>query len=68
MSELEKEKWILVHDDGLRYGILTINLSEVFNSILREARNMINTACVQMIFYRLMKYFNTRYTQALRNI
>ena len=56
----------MAHDDGLRYGVLTTNLSEIFNSILRGARNVPITACVQMIFYRLVKYFNTKHAQALR--
>ena len=46
LSEIEKEKWALAHDDGLRYGVLTTNLSEVFNSVLRGARNVPITACV----------------------
>ena len=58
----------MAHDDGLRYGVLTINLSEIFNSVLRGARNMPITACVQMIFYRLVKYFNMRYAQVLRYV
>ena len=67
LSELEKEKWMLAHDDGLRYGVLTTNLSEVFNSVLRGARNVPITACVQLTFYHLVKYFNTRHAQALRH-
>ena len=68
LSEIEKEKWTLAHDDGLRYGVLTINLLEIFNSILRGARNVLITACIQMIFYRLVKYFNTKHAQALRYV
>ena len=68
LSEIEKEKWTLAHDDGLRYSVLTINLSEVFNSILRGAKNVPITACIQMIFYRLVKYFNTRHAQVLRYV
>ena len=68
LSEIEKEKWTLTHDDGLRYDVLTTNLSEIFNSILRGARNMPITAYIQMIFYRLVKYFNTRHVQVLRYV
>ena len=58
----------MAHDDGLHYDVLTTNLSEFFNSVLRGARNVPITACVQMIFYRLVKYFNTRHAQALRYV
>ena len=58
----------MAHDDGLRYGVLTTNLSEVFNSVLRGARNVSIIACVQITFYRLVKYFNTRHAQALRYV
>ena len=58
----------MTHDDGLRYGVLTTNLSKIFNSILRGAKNILITSCIQMIFYRLVKYFNTRHVQTLRNV
>ena len=34
LFELDKEKWVMVHDAGIRYGVLTINLLEIFNNIL----------------------------------
>ncbi|RVW47753.1 hypothetical protein CK203_103396 [Vitis vinifera] len=33
------EKWALSHDGGRRYGIMTTNISEVFNSVLKGARS-----------------------------
>ena len=50
----------------MHYGVLTINLSKIFNSILRGARNVSITACIQMIFYRLVTYFNMRHAQTSR--
>ena len=40
LSQLEVipfEKWALSHDGGRRYGIMTTNMSEVFNSVLKGA-------------------------------
>ena len=33
------EKWALSHNEGRRYGIMTTNMSEVFNNVLKRARN-----------------------------
>ena len=32
--------WALSHDGGRRYGIMTTNISEVFNSVLKGARSL----------------------------
>jgi hypothetical protein len=54
------DKWTLAHDGGRRYGLLTTNLSEIFNSVLKGARFLPITACVQLTFYRLVHYFEVR--------
>lgn len=54
------EKWALAHDGGKRFGLMTTNFSEVFNSVLKGARNLPITACVQMTFYRVNDYFVLR--------
>ena len=38
--------WALSHDGGRRYGIMTINILEVFNSVLKRARSLPVTALV----------------------
>ncbi|KAL6545271.1 hypothetical protein OROGR_009145 [Orobanche gracilis] len=53
-------RWTLAHDGGRRYGLLTTNLSEIFNSVLKGARFLPITACVQLTFYRLVHYFEVR--------
>ncbi|KAL6523564.1 hypothetical protein OROGR_017167 [Orobanche gracilis] len=53
-------RWTLAHDGGRRYGLLTTNLSEIFNSVLKGARFLPITACVQLTFYRLVHYFEMR--------
>ncbi|CAH1440539.1 unnamed protein product [Lactuca virosa] len=54
------DRWTLAHDGGRRYGLLTTNLSEIFNSVLKGARFLPITACVQLTFYRLVHYFEVR--------
>ena len=51
------EKWALSHDGGRRYGIMTTNLFEVFNGVLKGARNLRITTLVQLTFYRVNNYF-----------
>ncbi|XP_035840400.1 uncharacterized protein LOC110914388 [Helianthus annuus] len=54
------DKWTLAHDGRKRYGLLTTNLSEIFNSVLKVARFLPITSCVQLTFYRLVHYFDVR--------
>ena len=44
------EKWALSHDGGLRYGIMTTNMYEVFNSVLKGAWSLLVTA-FQLTFF-----------------
>ena len=59
--------WALSHDGGRRYGIMTTNISKVFNSVLKGARSLPLTALVQLTFFRLNSYFVTR-TELSANI
>ena len=52
--------WALSHDGGRRYGLMTTNISEVFNSVLKGARSLPVTALVQLTFFRLNGYFVAR--------
>ena len=45
--------WALSHDGGRRYGLMTTNILEVFNSVLKKARSLPVTALVQLTFFRL---------------
>ena len=53
-------RWTLAHDGGKRFGMLTTNMSEIFNSVLKGARFLPITACVQLTFYRVVHYFDVR--------
>ncbi|XP_042752114.1 uncharacterized protein LOC122194880 [Lactuca sativa] len=53
-------RWTLAHDGGRHYGLLTTNMSEIFNSVLKGARFLPITPCVKLTFYRLVHYFDVR--------
>ena len=60
LEQIPLEKWALSHDGGRRYGIMTTNMSEVFNGVLKGARNLPITTLVQLTFYRVISYFTVR--------
>ncbi|GFS46235.1 hypothetical protein Acr_00g0100950 [Actinidia rufa] len=47
-------KWTLAHDGGYRWGVITPNDSECYNNVLRGARDLPITSCVEVTFYRLV--------------
>ncbi|GFZ15688.1 hypothetical protein Acr_25g0000970 [Actinidia rufa] len=53
-------KWILAHDGGYRWGVTTTNDSECYNNVLKGARDLPITSCVQVTFYRLVATFNDK--------
>ncbi|WVZ83382.1 hypothetical protein U9M48_030540 [Paspalum notatum var. saurae] len=60
-----KEKWALLHDEGgARYGIMTTNLAEVYNWVLRASRSMPLVGIVEFYIYRTTQYFRERYPKA----
>ena len=63
LEEIPLPLWALSHDGGRRYGIMTTNMSEVFNSVLKGARSLPITALVQLIFSPLNSYFVARREQ-----
>ena len=62
------EKWTLSHDGGRRYGIMTTNMSEVFNSVLKGPRSLPVTALVQLTFFQLNSYFVVRREQGANRL
>ncbi|KAG8386634.1 hypothetical protein BUALT_Bualt03G0168900 [Buddleja alternifolia] len=61
IEEIHVQKWALAHDGGHRYRIMTTNLSEVFNSVLKGVRCLPIIALVQLTFYRINSYFAVRH-------
>ena len=68
LTNIPVEKWTLAHDGGHCYGVMTTNLSENFNKILKSAKNLPKTALVELIYYRCVAYFADRYTKACAEI
>ncbi|XP_071912364.1 uncharacterized protein [Coffea arabica] len=64
LSAINPEKWCLTHDDGRRWGILTTNISESYNNVLRGARRLPIRACIDMTFHRTVALFKTRMEDA----
>ena len=62
------EKWALSHDGGQRYGIMTTNMYEVFNSVLKETRSLPITSLVKLTFFRLNSYFAVRREQGYNKL
>ena len=63
LEAIPLQLWALSHDGGRRYGIKIINMSEVFNSVLKGAHSLPLTALVQLTFSRLKSYFVARREQ-----
>ncbi|GFZ05470.1 hypothetical protein Acr_17g0010420 [Actinidia rufa] len=59
----DPRKWILAHDGGYRWGVTTTNDSECYNNVLRGARDLPITSCVEVTFYRLVVTFNDKRRQ-----
>ena len=62
------ELWALSHYGVRRYGIMTTNMSEVFNSVLKGARNLPITALVQLTFFCINSYFVARKKQGTKRL
>ncbi|GFY98127.1 hypothetical protein Acr_12g0006680 [Actinidia rufa] len=59
----DPRKWTLAHDGGYRWGVTTTNDSECYNNVLRGARDLPRTSCVEVTFYRLVATFNDKRRQ-----
>ncbi|KAK9284588.1 hypothetical protein L1049_023764 [Liquidambar formosana] len=57
-------KWTIAHDGGKRWGIITTNDVESFNGLMKGARSVPISACVQLTFYRLVKFFADQAAEA----
>jgi hypothetical protein len=57
----EKSKWTLAFDEGdSRYGIMTTNISNMFNFILKGIRSLPVSGIVDYTFYKCNEYFVSR--------
>ena len=64
LSEILVDKWSLIHDGGQRFSVITTNLSEYFNGVLKNTHFLSIILLVQLTFFRLILYFDGRHVQA----
>lgn len=65
----DKEKWALAFDvGGWRYGIMTTNMSEGINNVLKGVCALPVSAIIEFTFYRCNKYFVDRWQHAQQAI
>ena len=63
------EMWSLLHDTGgARYGIMTTNMSEVYNGVLKGVRSLPITAIVAETWNRTVGYFVNRARMAQKHV
>ncbi|KAK4386950.1 hypothetical protein Sango_2565600 [Sesamum angolense] len=60
LDAINKEKWTVSHDGGWRCGILTTNMSECINGVLKGARRLPVSALVEITLERTVHYFHVR--------
>ncbi|GFP92441.1 hypothetical protein PHJA_001388300 [Phtheirospermum japonicum] len=66
LDDIDKSKWTLSHDDGKRCGILTTNMSECINGVMKHARRLPITTIVRITFLRSVQDFYDRLKDATR--
>ncbi|KAM3200570.1 hypothetical protein P3L10_032932 [Capsicum annuum] len=54
------DKWTISHDDGKRWGVLTTNLLESFNGLLKKARGLPVTAMVRLSLEQIVERYTRR--------
>jgi hypothetical protein len=61
LKPASKEQWTLAYDTGgWRWGFMTSNMAEMFNSLLRGYRSLPVTAIASFTFYKLNAWFVSR--------
>ncbi|XP_073310000.1 uncharacterized protein [Primulina huaijiensis] len=68
LAGIPKEKWSLAHDGGWRRGVMTTNMSECLNSVLKGARRLPLSAIVHLTLLRCVQYFIERVTRGDRMV
>nr|ABA96499.1 transposon protein, putative, Mutator sub-class [Oryza sativa Japonica Group] len=61
-----KEKWAKAYDTGgARYGIMTTNLAEIYNWVMRGVRGLPLVGIVEFILHGTCRYFRDRFQAVL---
>ena len=57
------DMWTRSHDSGRHFGIMTTNISECFNGVLKGARGLPIAAMVGFTWSKLVEYFHDRHKE-----
>ncbi|XP_015163294.1 uncharacterized protein [Solanum tuberosum] len=60
LMEIPLDKWTVSHDGGKRWGVLTTNLSESFNGVLKKARGLPVIAMVRLSLEQTIERYTRR--------
>ncbi|KAH0688497.1 hypothetical protein KY290_017321 [Solanum tuberosum] len=64
LMEMPLDKWTVSHDGGKRWGVLTTNLSESFNGVLKKVRGLPVTAMVRLSLEQTVERYTRRSQKA----
>ena len=67
MSE-DLDKWTQSYDDGRRYEVMTTNIFECFNGVLKDARSLPIAAMVEFTWCKLIAYFHDRHKEIISGL
>ena len=59
-AKIDTKKWTQAYDGGFRYGLMTTNIVECINGVMKWARMLPINALVQATVYRCDTYFENR--------
>ena len=59
-AKMDAKKWTQAYNGGFRHGLMTTNIVECLNRVLKRARMLPITALVEVTFYRYVTYFEKR--------
>ncbi|PHU16511.1 hypothetical protein BC332_17716 [Capsicum chinense] len=60
LMQFPLDKWTISHDDGKRWGVLTTNLSESFNGLLKKARGLPVITMVRLSLEQIVERYTRR--------
>ncbi|KAL8487246.1 hypothetical protein ACS0TY_023791 [Phlomoides rotata] len=66
LRAIEVSKWTFCHDEDHRYGVMTTNISEAINGVLKRARRLPITVIVSATFTRSKNAFLEREEEAVK--
>ena len=67
MSE-SMDMWTQSHDGGRRFGVMTTNISQCFNGVLKGARDLPIAAMVEFTWSKLVAYFHDRHKEITHDL